>query len=273
MDAHLENPAAQLQRALRTRAIGRRLIYREEVDSTNTLALKLASEGAGHGTTVLAARQTAGRGRRGRSWLSLPGEQLFLTVILRTTLPATRVFELTMVAAVAMAEALEACGVVPGIKWPNDLEIDGRKIAGILSEGLFDAEGRLECAVVGVGANVDASLEDIPEELRGRATSLRAETGQGGLLVTLASALLERLEEWLLRHESLGFAPVLETWRSRSSSLRAEVRALVDGQAVTGTAEDVDSTGALLVKDAAGRVHRIIAGEVTTLRRVEGGPE
>ncbi len=260
--------ASEIEEGLTTRVMGRTLFYRDEIDSTSSLALKLASEGADHGTTVIAARQTAGRGRRGRSWLSLPGEQLFLSVILRTSLPAGRVFELKLVAAVALAEALETCGIVPGIKWPNDIEVDGRKLAGILCEGLFDAGGQLEAAVVGVGVNVDAAPEEIPEELRGRATSIRAETGRTGLTVTLAMAFLERLEEWLVLHGSLGFETVLETWRTRSTSLDTEVRALVDGRVITGIAEDVDASGALLVRDGEGHVHRIIAGEVTTLRRL-----
>ena len=261
--------AAEVGVRLQTRTVGRHLVYRDEIESTNTLAKELAESGVDQGTAVLARRQTAGRGRRGRTWLNLPGDHVFLSVVLRPAIRAERAFELTMVAAVALAEALESCGVPPEIKWPNDIEVNGRKLAGILSESALDDSGGLRYAVIGVGVNVDTAADEFPDELRGRATSVRVVTGRKGLTASIVAAFLDRLEEWLVLHESLGFQSVLETWRSQSTTLNAEVRALVDGQVVQGIAEDVDESGALLVKDADGKTHRIVAGEVTTLRRFE----
>ncbi len=268
----LRNPAAplgeQIPRLLRSRVIGRELVYRDRVDSTSTLARELADRGAAHGTAVVALTQTAGRGRRGRTWTSLPGSQLFTSVILRPNLPPERAFELTIVAAVSLAEALEGFGLAPEIKWPNDLELDGRKVAGILAELAAEVSGRLQHVVLGFGVNVEGGAADFPEELRGRATSLSAATGHTFSSAALAAALYERLDEWLVLHESLGFASVLDSWRARSSTLGAEVHALVDGQVLAGIAEEVDETAALLVRDAVGHLHRLVAGEVTTLRRV-----
>jgi BirA family biotin operon repressor/biotin-[acetyl-CoA-carboxylase] ligase len=261
--------AADFMASLQTRVLGRNLVYCEELESTSSLAQRLAETGAEHGSVVLAGRQTAGRGRRGRTWLSLPGQQLYLSVILRPALGAERIFELTLVSVVALAEALEACGLAPEIKWPNDIEAGGRKLAGILCESALDGQASLKHVIVGVGTNVDAAAEEIPDELRGRATSVRAVTGRAGLTAFLAAMFLERLEEWLVLHDSLGFGAVLDTWRARTTTLDAEVRALVDGQVITGVAEDVDEAGALLVRDENGRVHRIIAGEVTTMRRLD----
>jgi BirA family biotin operon repressor/biotin-[acetyl-CoA-carboxylase] ligase len=268
----LQIPVRPLEATLRRRSaghsIGRDLVFREEVGSTNTLARELAEADAEHGTAVVAHRQTGGRGRRGRTWLSLPGEHVFLSVVLRPGLPTERIFELTLVAAVALAEALESCGVLAGIKWPNDIEVDGRKIAGILCESAIDSQGVLRYAIVGVGVNVDTRAEEFPEELRGQATSVRAVTGREGLTAAVIASFLDRLEDWLVLHSSLGFESVLETWRGRTTTINAEVRALVDGRVITGVAEDVDASGALLVRDEHGQVERIIAGEVTTLRRL-----
>lgn len=258
--------AADVARQLTTRTLGRPLVFREETASTNLLAKELAERGSPHGTTVLARRQTAGRGRRGREWVSLDGEHLYLSLILRPSLPPERAFELTLTTAVALAETLEEFGFDPRIKWPNDLELDGRKVAGILAE-LAAGEVGLEHVVVGVGVNVDAPAEAFPEELRARATSLRAASGHALSIATLAAAFLARLEEWLVLHESLGFETVLDSWRARSSTLGSQVSVLLGDQVIAGVADEVDATGALLVRDPAGKVTRVVAGELTTLRR------
>lgn len=260
-------PEEEIGRLLHTRDIGRHLVVREEVDSTSAVARQLAEEGAPHGTVVIARHQLAGRGRRGRSWVALPGQQLYATVVLRPDLPADHAFELTMLAAVALAEALEEFGLLPAIKWPNDIELDDRKLAGILSELAAADDGHPRFVLLGVGVNVDGRAEDFPEELRSRATSIRAATGRIVSVAALAASFFDRLEEWLVLHHAMGFAAVLDSWRGYTTTLGADVRALVDGQVIAGVAEDVDEAGALLVRDAAGKLHRIVAGEVTTLRR------
>lgn len=249
--------------------VGHTLLFHDTCHSTNDEAKKAGEKGAAHGTVVLSRQQTGGRGRRGRTWLSLPGEHLYTSVIVRGDLPPERTSELTLVAGVALAEALESCGVAALLKWPNDLEIEGRKVAGILAELVIDPSGN-GFVVIGVGVNVRAGADELPEEIRSRATSLDRHTDRSISVAQAAASFYERLDEWLVLHRSLGFDAVLDSWRARSSTLGAQVRALVDGQAIAGVAEDLDATGALVVRDASGRAHRIVAGEVTTLRTPQG---
>jgi BirA family biotin operon repressor/biotin-[acetyl-CoA-carboxylase] ligase len=247
--------------------VGTPLILRDEVDSTNTLAREFAEQGADHGTAVAARRQTAGRGRRGRTWLTLPGDHVYLSVILRPTLPPERLFEVTLVAAVALSEALEKLGVRSQIKWPNDIEIDGKKLAGILTELTTDAAGQMRFVILGVGVNVNTAADEFPDEIRERATSLRVVTGAPGEPQEVIAAFLDRLDDWLERHGTFGLTVILDAWRAKSSTLGSVVRATTEGRVIEGTAEDVDSTGALLIRDGSGQLYRIIAGEVITLRR------
>jgi BirA family biotin operon repressor/biotin-[acetyl-CoA-carboxylase] ligase len=258
---------ADVESLLHTRLIARPLVFRETIDSTNTLARELADAGAGHGTTVLAARQSAGRGRRGRTWSALPGDQLFTSVVLRPRLPIERVFELTLVAAVSVADALVACGADPRIKWPNDVELDGRKVAGILADLATGPDGGMQHLVLGIGVNVSGRPADLPEELRERATTIEAALGIPPPAARVAAEVYAALERWLDRHAADGLAPVLAAWRARSSTLGATVRATLDGRDLTGRAEEIDDTGALLIRSNAGDVVRIRSGEVITLRR------
>lgn len=263
-----EKPLDQEIRELtRTKTVARHFLYFEETTSTSDVAREEGERGAPHGTAVVARRQTAGRGRRGRSWLTLAGDNLQVSIVLRPTLPPERLQEISIVAGVALAEALERVGVPAELKWPNDVEVDGRKIAGILCELATDAHGTPRFVVLGVGVNVTAPAESFPEELKSRATSVAAATGKAASVAAVAAAFFEELEEWLVLHGSLGFEAVLDSWRARSSTLNAEIHALVEGQVIAGVAEDLDATGALLVRDAQARLHRIVAGEVTTVRK------
>lgn len=259
--------ALSSRRAGEGRRLGVPVVYREELDSTNAHAAHLADSGATHGTLVVAGRQTAGRGRRGRTWESPEGGNLYLSLILRPKLTASRAFEFTLLSAVALAEALEACGVETSIKWPNDVEIDGLKVAGILSELATNPDGSIRWVILGIGVNVNVSPDAFPPEVRTRATSLLASCGRRFSLVSVVEALLDRLEYWVARHATDGFSPVLERWRERTSTLGAPVRAQVDGRVIEGIAEDLDDTGALLVRVDGGAIERIVAGEVVTLRK------
>jgi BirA family biotin operon repressor/biotin-[acetyl-CoA-carboxylase] ligase len=256
----------EIEDRVETREIGRRVEVRDEVGSTNELARTLAEGGAPHGTLVLARRQVAGRGRRGRTWSGLPGEQLFASFVLRPSLPPERAFELTLLAAVALSRALERLGARPRIKWPNDLELDGRKCAGILAELSTAPDEGLRHVVLGIGVNVEGTPEDFPMDLRERATTLRAAMGRAPALVNLVVNLCEELEATLDRHEREGFASVLEGWRARTSTLGSDVRVVTEGRELAGRAEDVDADGALLVRTGDGLV-RVVAGEVVHLRK------
>jgi BirA family biotin operon repressor/biotin-[acetyl-CoA-carboxylase] ligase len=213
---------------------------------------------------VIAEAQTAGRGRRGRTWVSPPRRNLYFSAVLRPDLPPARAPELTLVASLAVCDALRHAGVAAGIKWPNDVLASERKIAGILTELAAEAD-RVHWVVIGVGVNVNARAEDFPEDLRGEATSVLLERGEPAPRALFAAACLSELEGWIDRHAEEGFGPVREAWRARSVTLGREVTASVQGREVVGTAEDIDDSGALLVRGRGG-VERITAGDIVHLR-------
>jgi BirA family biotin operon repressor/biotin-[acetyl-CoA-carboxylase] ligase len=254
----------ELRPLLNTHDLGQALHWYEEVGSTNDVAKELAEEGALHGEVVVAERQTAGRGRRGRSWSSPARRNLYLSVILRPELPPARAPEVTLLASVAVCQAVRQAGVAAAIKWPNDVLVSGRKLAGVLTEMAAEVE-RVQWLVVGIGVNVNADRDDFPEELCDLATSLRLERGQPVPRVLFAAALLTALEEWLDRHADEGFAPVRAAWREMSDTLGREVRVRSGGVDVVGVAEDVDESGALLVRTAEG-LERVVSGDVEMLR-------
>ena len=252
---------------LNTQELGQVLHFSEELPSTNDRARELADAGADHGEVVIAESQTAGRGRRGRTWASPAGRNLYLSVVLRPNLPPQRAPEITLVASVAACDACRKAGVEAGIKWPNDLLVGGRKVAGILTE--LSAEPDLvHWVVLGIGVNLNSGPADFPAELRGVATSLSIERGQPVPRALFAAALLSELEQWLDRHASEGFAPIRAAWCERSVTLGREVRVDADGGELTGVAEDIDASGALLVRGKGGLV-RIVSGDVRMVARVD----
>lgn len=257
--------ALELRPLLNTHDVGQELVCFEELGSTSDHAKVLAGEGAEHGTVVIAETQTAGRGRRGRSWVSPPRRNLYFSVVLRPELPPARAPELTLVASVAVCDALRQAGVDAGIKWPNDLFASGRKLGGILTELAADPD-RVQWVVVGVGVNVNMRREDLPPELADLATSIALERGQPAPRALFAAACLTALEEWLDLHAERGFEPVLAAWRERNVTLGRRVVVRADEGEHEGVAEDLDATGALLVRLDGGAVRRFMAGDVTLLR-------
>jgi len=249
---------------LGTHDLGQTLHYYEEIDSTNDRAKELAEEGAGHGEVVVAEMQRSGRGRRGRHWSSPAGRNLYLSVILRPDLAPTRAPELTLVAALAVCDALRDAGVEVGIKWPNDVLANGRKISGILTE-LSAEPDHVHWVVLGVGVNLNARREDFPPELRDEATSVLLERGQPAPRALFTAALLATLERWLDVHGDQGFDAIRDAWRSRSVTLGRAVRVRMGDRDVDGVAEELDANGGLLVRTATG-LERVMSGDVLLLR-------
>lgn len=256
----------ELSPLLSTHELGRTLHYREEIPSTNELAYRLAQEGAFHGEVVICERQTAGRGRRGRGWVSPPGLNLAFSAILRPELPPQRAPELTLVAAVALAEALREAGAeAAAIKWPNDVQVDGKKVAGILTELSAEAD-RVHFVVLGMGINLNLTEQELPPELRETATSLMLARGSRVPRALFTASLLALLEQWLARHAEEGFAPVREAWKRLSCTVGQRVRVRFERGELTGLAEDIDEAGALLVRREDGKLERVLAGDVEQLR-------
>jgi BirA family biotin operon repressor/biotin-[acetyl-CoA-carboxylase] ligase len=230
------------------------------VESTQTVAFTLAAEGAPDGTVVMADSQAAGRGRRGRTWLDEPGSSLLVSIVLRPRLEPARLPGLSLAAAVAVAEALtRTAGLRPRLKWPNDVLVGGRKLAGILLETRLS--GERPTTVLGVGVNLSQRV--FPADLGQRATSVWLASGRLVDRDALLSALLDALGDWRRRLERQGFAPVRTRWRALADTLGRTVT--VDG--VSGVAVDVDADGALVVADADGRRRRVLAGEVADAPR------
>jgi BirA family biotin operon repressor/biotin-[acetyl-CoA-carboxylase] ligase len=256
--------ALELVPLLSTRELGRTVHHFESVDSTNRAACELALEGASHGEVVIAEAQTAGKGRRGRSWASPGGKNLYCSIILRPEISPARAPELTLVAAVALAETLREAGANADIKWPNDVQLGGRKVAGILTELSADVE-RVQFVVVGLGVNLNASADDFPPEVAEVATSLKLARGSTVPRALFTAALFTRLEHWLDRWTGEGFGPVRDAWRRLSSILGKEVLVRSEQKELRGVAEDIDESGALLLR-IGDVVERVLAGDVEQVR-------
>jgi BirA family biotin operon repressor/biotin-[acetyl-CoA-carboxylase] ligase len=211
---------------------------------------------------VFADQQSAGRGRLGRSWES-PSGNLFVSVLL-PPLPAEQVTALPLAAGLAVAEALDGLGVTPQLKWPNDVMIGGRKLGGILAEGLSGAAG-LEAVVLGIGLNVRVVPPTLPDGVA--VTSLWAETGRDEDLVALLASVLACLWAWYDRLAAHGPARVVSAWRTRCLPWWGRVvEARAGDELLRGIALDVDERGALLLAREDGSQVAVLSGEVQELR-------
>ena len=235
----------------------------ESLDSTNTQAKKLAQEGAPHGTVLIAGRQTAGRGRMGRSFSSPAGLGLYFSLILRPNCHAEELMHLTCAAGLAACDAVaEVSGYRPGIKWINDLVADSKKLGGILTELSIDAgTGMVSYAVVGIGINCNHKPEDFPEELRDIAISLQTVTGQAVEIPRLAAALIAalfRTVQVLLTDRTA----IMNRYRENCVTLGRAVR-IIGSETKNATALDVDNAGGLIVRYEDGTVATVSSGEVS----------
>ncbi len=256
--------ALELSPLLSTRELGRVLHHFDEITSTNAKAFELAQEGGFAGEVVIAESQTAGKGRRGRTWVSPPGQNLAFSAILRPDVPPQRAAEVTLVAAVALCETIREAGVEATIKWPNDLQFEGRKLAGILTELSADTE-RVQFLVLGVGVNLNSALTDFPAEVAEIATSLRVARGQPVPRALFTAALFTKLEQWLDRWADDGFEPVRLAWKRLSSTIGQEVMVRGERQELRGIAEDIDENGALMLR-VGDKLERVLAGDVEQVR-------
>jgi BirA family biotin operon repressor/biotin-[acetyl-CoA-carboxylase] ligase len=250
-----------------TTGIGRDIrVFRETV-STNDVADKLGRDGVREGAVVFAETQTGGRGRLGRKWVSPAGKGLWFSVLLRPPWGPQDSTRLTLLGVTAVARALrEATGCVAEVKWPNDLLLRGRKVAGILLELLAETD-RIRHAVLGIGVDVNLVAEDFPAEIRRQATSLRLELGRAVDRAGLAVAVLRELDRDYRRALAGQFEAVAAEWESLCSTLGQYVAIRMGDRTVEGRAEAVDAGGALLVRTEFGRLERVSGGDVTLRSR------
>ncbi len=242
--------------------LGTKLHYYLEIDSTNKHARELAENGALEGEIVIAEQQTRGRGRRGRNWISPPFVNLYLSIILRPKLPPAHAAQITLMAAVALADTVAGFAPdPPAIKWPNDILLGGKKLAGILTESSITAE-RVNYVVLGIGINLNFPHALMPDALRQRATSLMECSGK----TVSREAFLERLIHDLDRCYGIlgeaGFDAIAPQWEARFNFRGKRVRVEMGDETLAGIAKGIDRDGALIVEDAGGQSHRVFAGDV-----------
>lgn len=260
---HADDLLARLET---TSGIGRDIRVFRETESTNDVADKLARDGVKEGVVIFAETQTGGRGRLGRKWLSPANKGLWFSVLLRPPWSPQDSSRLTILGATATARALrEIARCSPEVKWPNDILLRGRKVAGILLELAAETD-RIRHAVLGIGVDVNLTPDDFPAELRSLATSLRIELGRPVDRATLAVALLRELQTDYQRTLNGQFEAVAMEWESLCSTLGQYVSIRIGDRTIEGRAEAVDGGGALLLRTEHGRLERISGGDVT-LRR------
>lgn len=247
----------RIEERLSTQAIARRLIYLTSTTSTQDIARREAEDGAVHGTAVIAEEQTAGRGRLGRSWVSPAGKNIYVTLLLRPELARLRV--LGMTAPLAVVRAVESVtGLAPTLKWPNDVLLSGRKLAGVLVDSELSGSA-VKYALLGIGVNVNF---DIPEgsEIAPIATSLKREVGSEVSREDVLAALLNEFEQLYLQTPP---QVIRDAWRQRLETLGREVKVTFRGAVHEGVAEDIGADGSLLLRRADGSQLVVEAGEVT----------
>lgn len=238
---------------------GYALLELDGIDSTNQEARRRAAAGEVRPLWIAAARQSAGRGRRGRTWQSAPGN-LFATLLLRPDKPAGECAQLSFVAALAVSDMLARFAPHAGItlKWPNDVLADGRKIAGILLESESQADGAASWLAVGIGVNLASFPEDAEFPAVSLATAGIEPPPPKDALLHLAAAFAKWYETW----RTAGFAPVREAWLSRASGVGSRIRVRLASEEISGVFQGIDDSGALLLGLPGGTTRFIAAGEI-----------
>lgn len=259
----------KLNGLLKTETFGKVIHYFDETGSTNTVLSRLAQSGASEGTTVIADTQTSGKGRLGRKWVSPPGVNLYISVLFRPSLPAWESPLLTLLASVAVTETIRKTGIRnTSIKWPNDVQIEGKKAAGVLTE--MEPRGdRVDYIVLGIGVNINMTREQIKRQLGETAkfaTSLKENLGGDVDRAKFAGDLLLELETWYETFNRRGKSSIMKEWTERWGGYNKRVRVSTeDGKVIEGTATGIDGEGHLLLKKDDGSTVGIITGDVTVI--------
>ncbi|MBO8173655.1 MAG: biotin--[acetyl-CoA-carboxylase] ligase [Thermococcus sp.] len=242
---------------LDTKIIGKKIIYLQEIDSTNEFAKEIAPQEK-EGTVIVADVQTRGRGRKLRAWSS-PKGGLWMSIILKPNVHPKHITKLVFLSALAVVETLEEFGVEGKIKWPNDVLVYGKKICGILSEGKYSESG-IEYVILGLGINVN---NELPEELKDAATSMQEVLGVKVPLVEVFKKLLAKLDKWYLEYLKGNYREILEKWKMHSAIMGKRVKIITDKSEIIGVAIDIDEDGALVLKQNDGGSKKIYYGDVS----------
>jgi BirA family biotin operon repressor/biotin-[acetyl-CoA-carboxylase] ligase len=250
----------ELSRALATSFIGKHVVFRETTDSTQNLAISLANKSGAHGAVVVAEQQKSGRGRQKRKWLS-PKGGIWLSVVLKPAIPTAKITLLPFVAALAVCDAIKAAGLDARLKWPNDVMVSGKKVAGILLDISAEAD-QVNYAVIGIGINANVDSAAVSARLDGvKVASISDELGHGVSRLDLTKSLLENLEKYYLEMEQRGAGAILQRWRKNSDMLGRKVAVTQNGMTIQGMAADVNDDGSLLLRTDKGDIN-VVSGDI-----------
>lgn len=250
--------ASSIKPLLKSERIGKKIISVEETVSTNSVAFRMAEDGSAEGSVVIAECQTAGKGRLGRNWASPPGVNLYCSIILRPPILPVAAPQLTFLSVVAVARAIEKLTALQArIKWPNDILIDGKKVAGLLNEMSAETD-KVNFVILGIGVNLNMTPGQFPEELRHPATSLFIESGKMVDRTAFTVVMLQELDSLYTTFLSQGYAPARREWLERSR-LEGVLVTVTDNNSVrSGRVTGIDEYGALLLDTG----EQILAGDV-----------
>jgi BirA family transcriptional regulator, biotin operon repressor / biotin---[acetyl-CoA-carboxylase] ligase len=252
-----------LARLGKTKVIGRDIRVFEQTTSTNDVIEKLARDGVKEGVVVFAESQTRGRGRLGRKWISPAHKGLWFSILLRPDLRPQETTQLTVASATALRRAIQSeTGLKPEIKWPNDILIGGKKVAGILTELSAELD-KVRYIILGIGIDVNLDANEFPAELKKIATSLKIESGETISRAELATVILRELDEDYSRICGGKFSEVADEWEENCATIGRNVTVQIGERKIRGRAESLDDDGALLVRTEHGHLERIIGGDVT----------
>ena len=252
----------EIQFNLGTKYMGKTIVYEDAVDSTMDIAFRRGMEGEPEGTVVCAEGQTKGKGRLGRHWSSPKNKGIYMSILLRPALSPVQVSQLTLLSAVAVCDAVRAATQLPvTIKWPNDLLIHNKKVAGILTE-LSAEMDRVRFVVVGIGLNVNTPASLLPSG----ATSLKQEAQKSFERVRLVQQILRSMERWYEQFQKQGFGGAIQQWKEYTSTLGRRIRVCDQQGDVEGEAIDVDDNGSLIIRNDAGIILKRMTGDVIQIQ-------
>lgn len=259
----------EIKNTLNTKYIGRNLVHFDSIGSTNDLAKELAEKGAEEGTVIIAEEQTKGRGRFRREWVSTKYKSIIMSIILRPDTNPSSIYQITQIVAAAIGKSLEGLGINVGIKWPNDLIINWRKVCGILTEASGEID-KVNYVIPGIGINVNQKSSDFPEEVLNKATSIRIEKDEyipRKLLLCSFLDNFEKLYDEFKRDENAKSS--IEYCKQKSILIGKKIKIERKKQVIVVKVLDIASDGSLIVEYENGMKDRLISGEVSLYRAYE----
>lgn len=248
---------------LETNWLGKNIVHKASLPSTQTLAHQLALEGAEHGTVVIADEQTQSRGRANRTWYSPQGKGIWMSMILRPRILPYLAPQLTLLTATVLAQVLkQVTGLAPLIKWPNDILLNKKKVAGILTE-MQAEQDEIKYVIIGIGMNVNQTKADFADEIQSRATSLQLETKKAWQITPLVQAILAQFEQTFDQYISDGFSPIKKVWETYGFKINEKLQITSGSKTFEGIFIGIAEDGALLTKTAEDTIERIYSAEIS----------